>query len=335
MCRMGVPAAMRSAAALALVLLLPLVAGCIGGGEGFTAKEARDRAQTRAREWQADAEFIGLGGFETANTTMLQGGLFAGGPDADVGDGRAAAWAVAYRSVAANQSLVVLAFANGTLLADDAQLWDGSASGQVLRWDVDSPRATEVARSHPDVAALLEQDDAGFGLALASPNDVSDPIWQFFAASGQAGRMAQGTINARTGELLQVSVQNMTWSDGPNFEPPEWAEARQYEFSGRVTPGEPEAIETFEVLEAHQVIEFQFNAQGRLPSDRAAWRLLGPDGEELGSTGGFFGNPFFDAGTFETAGPGTYTLEVTYEGDVPGLPVPVQGTEWQAYLQVM
>lgn len=327
---------MRSAAALALVLLLPLVAGCIGGAEGLTAKEAAARAEERAREWQADAQLIGLGGFETANATMLQGSPFAGAPDADVGDGRAAAWGVAYRSAAANQSLVVIAFANGTILADDAQPWDSNEAGRVQRWDVDSPRAGEVARGHPEVAEVLRQDDASFGLALASPNNVSDPVWQFFAVSGAAAKMAQGTINARTGELLQVNVQNVTWGrDGMSFESPDWAQPRQYEFSGRVTPGEPQAIETFEVLEAHQAIEFQFNAQGRLPSDRAAWRLLGPDGEELGSTGGFFGNPFFDAGTFETTGPGTYTLEVTYEGDVPGLPVPLQGTEWQAYLQVM
>lgn len=321
--------------AAALAVLALVLAGCVGGGEGMTAKDAAARGLDRARQWQPDAEMTGLAGFELRNASLARGGPFGFGIVSHDGplDGRAPAWFLGYASRGAIARLGLVVFSNGTILANEGV--EAGTDVAVRSWEVDSPRVLEVLSSHAELGPIVRAADASAGLFLVTPeSNVSDPLWNFFVHAGSLGKAAQGAVGARAGDLLAVRIENLT-DDGFGRTFPE---PRTYQASGEVSPSEPEALEPFAVLAGHSQLSLTLSLSGRLPTDGGEFAVLDPAGAEVEaeSMDRSGDGPFvFATGTYRLGEPGTYTLAIRYVSQAPAVPVPgPQQTDYDADLFV-
>lgn len=317
---------MRRGLAVASLLLAPLLAGCLTSAEaGLTAKDAAARTLDRARQWQRDAELYGLGGFELRNQSLPGQGPFGFLIARDPGpvDGRAPVWFVGYGSRGANASLVLLVYANGTILALDEDDDLDEDAVPLRNWEVDSPQVIEVLRGHADVGPLLQAPDASTGLFLQMPESaVSDPIWNFFAHAGSLGKVAQGAVGARAGDVVAALVENV--SGDVSFEAPPPV---TYQFEGSVTTAEPEAAHPFEVARGHSQVTYEFRAGGALATDGGTFEIRDPEGEAVVEEG--FTYMAQHSGSENARRTGAYAAVVTYEGRVPALPAGVQETSYR------
>lgn len=329
----------------ALLLLVPLAAGCVNLSDaGFTAKDAMGKAEPRAHAWHADAVLVGLGAVEVSPAANASNAAFSGGfhglplpRDAKVGDGRAPVWALVFASPSANRTLEMLVFPNGTVLADDSR---GASEDRVTGWDVDSPKAIEVAKRDPGIAAILQAPDAMLFEGLgAADNAASDPVWGFFMRSAQLHRSGRAAVGAHSGDLLAAATQNDTGDMG-FAEPPK---PSSFNFRGDVGPTDPTHRHPFSVEDGQTAIMMEYSVNGNLPTDGAQVKLLGPDGQQLtprNDNNGFAGMGGSGSGSgtvqFDAKGAGTYQVVVTYDnGGAPELPVPgVQQASYTVSVQV-
>lgn len=339
--------------ALAVVALLAVaLSGCISASDvGLTAKEAAAKALPKAQAWHADAVLVGLGTFESRelgnrtegygtapfNATVLS--------DPQPGDGRSRAWGLAYWSAGANRSLAVVVYGNGSVLSDETK--DHSDQQPVSLWEVDSPRAMDIAKTEANFSAVVQDPRAevAMGMGMGDRGQgggfaAGDPVWGIMAFVRGARSFAGVVVDARTGEHLAMPMGpwfggdfgdlgagsgygsgccgGMGGSTGANATSP-----RHYSFQGTVDPtNAPTAEHPFEVGPGHRTIEAQFRFQGALPTDGASLTVLDPEGNEIeapgsqGAVPGGSGNGSADV-TYAADGPGTYTAVVAYTTSTP------------------
>lgn len=309
-------------ALLAFVLTASVLAGCtspLGGGGDMTAKEAEGRAAQRAREWRGDAVLVGVATVEAGPgaASFLGSGNASGwpvspAPDGNVGDGRAPQWFFQYHSAAANRTYGVAVFRNGTLLADEDR-GGGDREGPIANWNIDSPRAAEIALQDANFSAAARASDGGIVYALGA-GDQPDPIWALTTGSERAATGGFALINARTGERLPFP----SFGFGSGF--PFGGDAFRrcdpdvQEAEGSLDAQDDTAEYPFTVDPGCDQVELELEWEGTLPTDRVAVRLE-RDGAELEPEASDEGDGSY-AATYDVA-PGEHRAVVRLAGSAP------------------
>jgi hypothetical protein len=329
--------------ALAILLVAAALGGCISnanGGNGITAKEAFQRAQPTVQGWQADARLDGLAAPETSleefarNFTQdSEEGFPPPVPDANIGDGRATAWALQYRSVASNQTLGVLVYENGTVLSHVVEEGvDNDAPVDVAAWQVDSPRALEIAKGEANFSRALGAPNASLieamgGEGASDDGSSSDPTWVLIVVGSEFSMVL---VNARTGERTVMpgfgfgfgggmpppsQGSNVTGpSRGPTFPPcfpfcggNASSEPISYHFEGDLDASQPGDDQPFQVNAGHALIHAELTWTSQVPTDTVELAL---------GSGGFFGLPGGDTPPErEERGDHRYMAEWASEGE--------------------
>jgi hypothetical protein len=307
----------------AVLLLSLLLAGCatLGGGE-MTAKEAQGKADARARAWQADAVFRGLGTFEgnltpemrrsAENVTLLS--------DSVVGDGKAPQWIVSYASPSAHRELRLVVYGNGTsVVTEDVPIRGNGTIGAAPAWSIDSPRALELARSDKNVSEVLATPGAGVTEAVGG-EPGENATWFLGAFAGT--RFAGVLVDANSGALMPLpSYQNPFSPDfGASVAP------TTYTFSGNLDATKPSEEDPFEVSASRHSLQVSFTDTSTVPTDQVTYKVLDTKGQALTKMGGSMpGMTMGNGDTYATTGPGTYKLVATLSSSAPPAP-PVQGS---------
>lgn len=306
--------------ALALLLLLPLLAGCTGsplGGGELTAKEAASRGADRARQWQADAVLAAVWTLEApAGSPLFRGEAdFSAAlppvPDRSIGDGRTAVWWLQYRSPSTNSSLDVAVAANGTVLADDAK--DSPRDAALQGWEVDSPRAIEVAMQNATFAQAVRAPGAGLTYALGGGSpDSTDPHWFLMAGVNESpgGMML---VNARTAEPRPLPDFGPGFPFGSGLG---GCRVATETVSGTLDPQVPSASHPFMVDPGCGSAVVDLEWQGTLPTDRVALSVE-RGSEELQPEEETPGNSSYAARYATRAGGHEARVELASDGPVP------------------
>lgn len=158
--------------AFAFALLLVPAAGCLSEDPPApaTAGQLRPQAQERAEAWNADARLQGVVGVEGNVSRLLASDALNDVPDLPgeddaLADGRAPAWAFAYR--AGGNGFGVVVAKDGTVV----DTWNRQPEGNAVdRWSVDSDNALQAARN------VSEGDGRPVLVALVA-GDVGSPFW--------------------------------------------------------------------------------------------------------------------------------------------------------------
>lgn len=337
--------------AAALVLATLLLAGCtsnpFGGPVELTAREAAALAQPRAQQWHGDAVLGGLVGFEagansnfTKNFSDTGGNISQPAPDSRVADGRAPLWLAIYHSPSANRSLGVAVHGNGTLETQESEPDGDSKHLDMAAWQVDSPRAVEIALQDANFSAAAKASDGGLVAALGmgdtsgNASEARDPFW-FLTAGSEATRMgAFVLVNARTGERSNFSFPGM---GNLTFGPGGWTgggggEARSYNFQGALTATQREGSHPFPVRADDLGIVASVTYGGQGPTDSVTIELQDASGQVLepeNSSGS--GRGTYTA-SYETRAPGSYKVVARLASQAP-VPTTVQ-VSYQVSLSV-
>lgn len=323
--------------ALALLLAAAAVlAGCTSnplGGGPLTAKEAQGKADPAARQWRGDAVLVGIAAPEGgAGSAFLGNGSsewpMRVDPDGSVGDGRLPQWILNYRSPAANASLAVVVYQNGTVQThDDPESRGDDGSTPVANWQVDSPQAAQVAMQDANFSAAARAADGGIVYVLGQGNGGmqmggNDPFWILTTGSESASTGAIVFINARTGERLNVpffggdfgSMFGSMFGDGGSFF--DDCPGDTSSSVGTVTLQNPRAEHEVDFPEGCSAFEVELSWEGTLPTDQVTFELR-DEADRVVETRDQDVEPGSYRGTFDNLRPGSYSAVVILGSDGP------------------
>lgn len=341
---------------LALALAATGLAGCIENPDWLNSTDAevsalehRGVADASASSWSEGAELIGILAVETRE--QMDPRLAA---DPEVGNGLAPAWWYVYcatqqempESEASSASgaaggenatvesvSMVRAFkvmADGTVTSEDdaaemAAGFEHDMAEALGEWSVDSTDALAAAKADESFRAAAEGMNATLIQGVARHEGTT--AWWFAAAS--ASGMVVASVDAVTGELIEVKPFDMGWQM-PTFEmaardPAEWvAEPIHIEGEDFAEPGAESVEYPFETMgPMYGPMAITFSPM--FPTDGLHWAILDEDGERVvdGHLAGWGGSGDSEAEVvLEEAG--AYTLAFEYMSSPPiGAPLPL------------
>ena len=323
---------MRLSLTLVAVLLASLVAGCIGApGKTMTARDGLGDATDAAKAWGEgqDLQLIGIVAiepFKRINHTSPDGsesGEFITHLDGNPGDGRAPGWV--YGFLAGDRCVgVVLAAGLGVLAegyetcAELGDLATDDSSDQVFvgDWSVDSDEAASRLHDHEEWPET--GDDWTFFWALMPGDEDVGALW-FVEGSGQDGLEVEAMVDAQSGEVLEINVENQDYGlFGPVEVGPEGAPGQDgqngftsvhAEAQPMVVAGVPESIEVeLEGNGGYLIAQASVQASANIVGMMRVV-LSGPDGviEDEGLSNLGSSSATFEYGDLP---PGTYTLSL-------------------------
>jgi hypothetical protein len=190
---------------IAALLVASLFAGCLGaGGETMTARDGLDDARSAAEAWAdgEDLELIGAVAVEPFKRIQYESddgeheAEYVTHLDGNPGDGRAPGWAYGFYTGERCVSIVLAAGLG--VLAEGFETCDGDLD-TMPDWSVDSDEAAEILGGEEDWPDLGEDGTYFWGLS----NEDGTPLWMV-GASGEDGETVFATLDASTGEVLEI-----------------------------------------------------------------------------------------------------------------------------------